>query len=151
MSAVRKLQKWMCLWWNLAWEPRKKTKRSLEVNYYILTPPRDLPLQNDLIPLQGDMTICFSLWWSAYVYIYTPPKTCTFNPVDLLCIEVTSLLTERFVVIEDCLLFELKQHPCFVNMWWVRTRKFIKNSMKRWWHEKRLKRKFFWSPCQFPL
>ena len=28
MSAVRKPQKWMCLWWNLAWEPRKKIKRS---------------------------------------------------------------------------------------------------------------------------
>ena len=50
------------------------------------------------------MTICFSPRWSAYVYIYMPPKTYTFNHVDLTCVEVTSLVAERFVVIEDCLL-----------------------------------------------
>ena len=27
--------------------------------------------QNVLVPRQGDMTIRFSLLWSAYVYIYT--------------------------------------------------------------------------------
>ena len=67
-------------------------------------PPRDLPFQNVLVPLQGDMTTRFSLRWSAYLHNYSPPRTCTLNLVGLTCIEVTSLVAERFVVIQDCFL-----------------------------------------------
>ena len=85
-------------------------------NYYMITrhtkyniyicypPPRDLPFQNVLVPPQGDMTTRFSLRWSAYLHNYSPPRTCTLNLVGLTCIEVTSLVAERFVVIQDCFL-----------------------------------------------
>ena len=59
---------------------------------YMLAPPRDLLFQNVLVPHQGDMMIRLALLLSAYVHIYMQilPKSCTFNPVDLTCIDVTS-------------------------------------------------------------
>ena len=40
--------------------------------YMLPPPPRDLPFQNVLVPPQGDMTIRFSLRWSAYLHNYMP-------------------------------------------------------------------------------
>ncbi len=92
--------------------------------YICYPPPRDLPFQNVLVPPQGYMTIRFSLRWSANLHNYMPPKTCTFATALLppstgkvggslpsklsiaMCSinEMTSLVAERFVVIQDCFL-----------------------------------------------
>ncbi len=73
--------------------------RSIYIYIYATPPPRDLPFQNVLVPPQGDMTTRFSL-----LHNYMPPRTCTLNLVGLTCIEVTSLVAERSVVIQDCFL-----------------------------------------------